>query len=200
MSIATLATLVLCVVEQRGPNSINGISTSPELSATQGDRNLVLAYIDSVSDTFYFLDKMKCEIERLVKIQTRDCQTFQTGNHYVTLTFRTFDKRNHTYYNLSFSTKFKQSSHQILGNQIINVSYSTDLVVNKKDRDKIPFTNHTIGIDDNTMYYRNNIYSSKINSQDSCLTSLPFGYLINDLLNPDYNLDLKLNPDTCVIT
>tara|TARA_B100000674_G_C37954080_1_gene968687 strand:- start:1954 stop:2793 length:840 start_codon:yes stop_codon:yes gene_type:complete len=199
--------LILCVLEQRGPNSISGTVKSEEKlkeSDTQyrDHKKLLLHYIDSVSDSFYFLNRMKCDIDTLTTIQTRDCQTFQTGNHYSNLVFRTYHKESQTFYNLSFKAKFKQNTHpdyNIYGDKMINVSYSTDLVIDKKKPDR-PYSNHIIGVDDDTLYHRTNIYTTSIYHNNSQIMSLPGQYLIRDLLSPDYIIDIKKSPDTCIIS
>ena len=187
--------LILCLVEQRGNNSICGLSLDNIRDATMDDRELVLYYINSIKDRFYFLDRMKYDIPTLQVCQTRDCQTFQTGNHYVALNFRTLDENRSTYYNLTFTSKFKD---QFVGNRKITISYSTDTIV-KKPKHLHPHPVHTIGIDNDTVYHRINIFSTTVDTSDPMISNLPARYLIRELREQEYKLKIKREPDTCAI-
>ena len=197
--------LILCVLEQRGSNSISGIDTTHQQETKsqqqQDHRQLLLNYIESISDRFYFLNRMKSDIATLTTNQTRDCQTCQTGNHYSRLVFKTYHKDSNTFYNLSFTAKFKQetSPHNLLGDLNITISYTTDIVVNKNTNPR-PYTNHTIGIDKDTCYHRTNIYTTSVYQNDHKITSLPAQYLISEIQSPDYVIDIKTTGDTCIIS
>ncbi len=171
--------MVICVMEQRGPNSACNISTKYSQNGTPMDRVFLLHYLNSVSDTYYCLNCMRYDIDSLKTCQIRDCQTFQTGNHYVTLTFTTYHKIHKTFYNLSFSTMFKQDyKNYTIGNQQIKITYSSDLVVKKSERDLYPSPNHVIGLGDGTAYYRTTIFSTTVSSQDPIIRQLPSQYLL----------------------
>ena len=194
--------LIVCVLEQRGPNSINGIlprDSLPASPATREEQDLLLHYIDSVEEDFYFLNRMKGDKSTLTVTQTRDCQTFQTGNHYARIVFTTYHQESKTYYNLSFSAKFRQDGLNISGDQKIHISYSTDLVVDKNQK-PLPYTMHTIGIDKDTRYHRTTIFSTSVYHLNTQITSLPTGYLVTDLMSPDYSINFKVNPDTCILS
>ena len=188
--------LILCLVEQRGNNSICGLSLDSIREATMDDRELVLYYINSITDRFYFLDRMKYDIPTLQVCQTRDCQTFQTGNHYVALNFRTLDENRSTYYNLKFTSKFKD---QFVGNRKITISYSTDTIVKKNQKHLHPHPVHTIGIDSDTSYHRINIFSTTVDTSHPIISNLPAKYLIGELREEEYKLKIKREPDTCTI-
>ena len=55
--------------------------------------------------------------------------------------------------------------------------------------------NHTIGIDENTRYYRDTIKLKEVDIDDYVITLLPCDYLLFN----EKNLEPKLKPDSCII-
>ena len=195
--------LTRCVIEQTGNHSLIGINPDAK-DGTDNEIQLIHKYVelelksedlDEKSKTF--LETLSSNVKNNLKVhQTRDCQIMETGNHYVYLTFSS--KKDNFIYNLTFSSKFKQKyDSPTIGFNKINIRYSKDDIFNKKIHKAKDYShyNHTIGIDENTRYYRDTIKLKEVDIDDDIITLLPCDYLLFN----EKNLEPKLKPDSCVI-
>ena len=154
-------------------------------SNSENDINLIHQYVKlALSSSSWelskemrdFLTQLDSSIKDNLTIhQTRDCQIIETKNHYVVLTFRT--KKNDCFYNLIFSTKFKQDYGSYPeSNDIITISYCTDSFTE--------VSNHTIGIQSEdggpTRIYRKLLARKDFSSTNELISCLPASYLISD--------------------
>ena len=204
---------ILCIIEQRGSHSLCGISKDPKLS-TNNDIYFIRRFIELALNSTHlelidnqkeYLHTFNSLINNNLMIHlTRDCQIIETGNHYVTLTFKI--KKDEYEYNISFSSKFKQNSNRIpIGDNKISVAFKKDLIINKNDTEyqkktdlllKNKKNNHTIVWRDDKKIYRDNIFHKYIDIKDDIITFIPCSYLIPK----DHILEPKLSPDSCTIS
>ena len=194
--------LIRCAIEQKGPHTFNGIEPDAK-DGTDNDINLILKYVelelksDLDEKSKKFLETISSNLENNLKVHhTRDCQIIETGSHYVNLIFSS--RKDNFIYNIKFSSKFKQNFGKLpIGTDKINISYYCDNIFNKKIHKKEDYLNytHTVNIDENTIYYRDDIKSKEVDINDDVITFLPTDYLAFN----EKDLVPKLNPDACVI-
>ena len=196
--------LNICIVEQRGNHSICGIDDNPR-KGSYDDINFIQAYINNflekcdslLPDQDTFLRKYLALVDSNLLVHlTRDCQIFETGNHYVNLTFKV--EQDNLIYSINFRGKFLQElNSQPIGTNVLYISYYMDYVVKNNDKSKVQdiVIRHTIAIDDTTTYYRKSIYNANLDVYDSSILELPCEYMLPE----SGNLIASLTPDACII-
>ncbi|VVU95026.1 hypothetical protein CPAV1605_751 [seawater metagenome] len=188
--------LYLCIIEQRGEHALVDYSKQPK-DMVEDDIFLIKEFIKLFHTEFCesseiiknFLNEFnnvsRDELETHI---TRDCQIIETGNHYITFSFK---QTKENYINsISFNSKFKQSMGSLPeGDEKITAM----LTIDYKDTSKK--TNHVIFFD-NQKYQRERIFCENINIENKMISELPAYYLLPDF----HNLKPKLNPDSCLVS
>lgn len=201
--------LKVCVIEQRGNHSLVSGFDKDHKKGSLEDIEFLQQYVKKIELLRLFksdetVTKFLNEIKSVSKDQltihlTRDCQIFETGNHYVSLNFR-IEKDLYSY-NLVFTAKFKQSYGSLPDNtDSINITYIKDYRISKNSpnySNEYTQAFHIIDIDDKYCYSRHHIGSNKFNINDK---------IINELVLPEhlrisnnYVIKAKTIPDACNI-
>tara|TARA_Y100000991_G_scaffold136974_1_gene103288 strand:+ start:358 stop:972 length:615 start_codon:yes stop_codon:yes gene_type:complete len=186
--------MILCILEKRGDHSISDVQQNPRLSNIN-DIEYLLKYIDL---SFKIVDYNDEIIEFLNEIKntirntpfevhlTRDYQVIETGNHYVSLSFKikTKDYIN----NISFKSRFKQKIQDYPeGNNKIMVSYSRDYLENFQGCKYIYSFNKK-------NYYRYTLFSYDFEIKNDN------GMFSADYLIPDnYVCQADLSVESCIV-
>lgn len=196
--------LTLCAIEQRGIHTLGDIDKNARIGSIE-DINFICQYIELALKTINniddneknFLNDFNSNINNNLMVHlTRDCQIIETGNHYISLTFRS--KKNNYVNNIKFKTRFEQKfGLPPIRNNKISISYSIDGIIyeNNENNEQNSHHSYIIDIDGHSYYSRKFISNRHFHIQDNLITQLSCKYMlpINHILQP------KLNPDACII-
>ena len=182
--------MVLCILEKKGDHSISDVQKTPRLSNIN-DTEYLLNYIDlsfkmiDYNDkTIEFLDEIKNTIRNTgfeVHL-TRDSQIIETGNHYVSLSFRI--KKKYYINSIRFTSRFEQKIQEFpKGNNKITISYSRDYL------EEFQGCKHIFSFN-NQNYYRDTFFSYNFEIEnDNGMFSADYLIPNNYVCQPDLSID-----------